>query len=168
MSTTERWRLIKPILEQAEGKSPDELAGWLDEACGGDSELRREVKSFLAYEDDLTTFIAESPVRQMMEERDDATADLGRRIGSYRVRALLGRGGMGNVYLAEREEGFEQRVALKLVQAGFETRETMHRFERERQILPHGSPILIAEREAIHIGVYRQSDCGPALGHQFG
>ncbi len=135
MKTSERWQQIKPILEQAADKPEEEIPGWLEEACAGDSELQREVESFLAYEDDLTTFIADSPVRRLIEERDEATADLGSRIGPYRIRQLLGRGGMGNVYLAEREEGFEQRVALKLVQSGFETRETMRRFHRERQIL---------------------------------
>ncbi len=135
MKTSERWHQIKPILERAKNVPAEELADWLDEACDGDPALIREAESFLAYEEDLTTFIADSPVRQMMEKRDDTEADLDRSIGPYRVRNLLGRGGMGNVYLAEREEGFEQRVALKLVQAGFETRETMRRFHRERQIL---------------------------------
>lgn len=58
------------------------------------------------------------------------------RIGPYRLLDLLGRGGMGEVYRAERADGvFEQRVALKLVKRGMDTEEILRRFHRERQIL---------------------------------
>ena len=67
---------------------------------------------------------------------EDATAREGERIGPYRVLSLLGRGGMGEVYLAERADGqFEQKVALKLVKRGMDTEEILERFYRERQIL---------------------------------
>jgi eukaryotic-like serine/threonine-protein kinase len=87
----------------------------------------------LVVEDDQTTLLSESPAPRRTE--DSGAPDVGHRVGPYRLRQQLGRGGMGDVYLAEREEGFEQWVALKLVQAGFETRDAMRRFERERQIL---------------------------------
>jgi serine/threonine-protein kinase len=48
----------------------------------------------------------------------------------------IGRGGMAVVYLAERADGqFEQHAALKLMKAGIDTRETIRRFQQERQIL---------------------------------
>ena len=87
----------------------------------------------IASEDKQTTLLPELSAPRRME--DSGALDLGRRVGPYRLRRLLGWGGMGDVYLAEREEGFDQRVALKLMQAGFETRDAMRRFERERQIL---------------------------------
>ena len=61
---------------------------------------------------------------------------MGAQIGPYRLLGLLGRGGMGEVYCAERADGvFEQRVALKLVKRGMDSEEILRRFHRERQIL---------------------------------
>jgi eukaryotic-like serine/threonine-protein kinase len=57
-------------------------------------------------------------------------------LGPYRLLGLLGRGGMGEVYRAERADGvFEQRVALKVVKRGMDSEEILRRFRRERQIL---------------------------------
>ena len=61
---------------------------------------------------------------------------VGRRIGPYRTVRLLGRGGMGDVYLAERADGqFEKQVALKLLRTGFHSGDRTQRFRAERQIL---------------------------------
>jgi serine/threonine-protein kinase len=62
-------------------------------------------------------------------------SNLGRRIGPYRVERLIARGGMGRVYLALREDDYEQRVALKLVDRRPEKLDVLDRFFRERQIL---------------------------------
>ena len=60
---------------------------------------------------------------------------LGRRMGAYRLLQRLGEGGMGAVYLAEREGEFRRRVAVKLVRATLATSEVLARFQRERQTL---------------------------------
>jgi eukaryotic-like serine/threonine-protein kinase len=74
----------------------------------------------------------------------------GRRFGPYRVTGLLGRGGMGSVWRAERADGlFEREVALKLVHPGLLSTTLHERFARERQILaalahPHIARLLDA------------------------
>jgi serine/threonine-protein kinase len=69
-------------------------------------------------------------------ERGEIAERIGERVGPFRLTAELGRGGMGAVYAAERiDGGFEQRVAVKLVQLGLAGEDTLRRFARERQIL---------------------------------
>ncbi len=58
-----------------------------------------------------------------------------RTIGRYRLLDVLGKGGMGVVYLAEQTEPIQRRVALKLIKQGMDTREVISRFESERQAL---------------------------------
>jgi len=133
--TPERWQKVKEILEQTEEHPVAERQAWLHRVCG-DSELRREVESLLAFEDDLDGFIEEpvmAAVSRAVDERE-ALPEL-RKVGPFRLLSLLGRGGMGSVYLAARQEDFEQRVALKLLSPGLASESTIRRFEAERQIL---------------------------------
>ena len=58
------------------------------------------------------------------------------RAGAYKVKDLIGRGGMGAVYLGERDAGdFDHKVAIKIIRSGLLKEELIERFERERQIL---------------------------------
>ncbi len=65
--------------------------------------------------------------------RSETSADLD--IGPYHMLQLIGRGGMGEVWLAEQKEPVRRRVAIKLIKAGMDTREVVTRFEAERQAL---------------------------------
>jgi serine/threonine-protein kinase len=66
----------------------------------------------------------------------DGSLSSGARIGPYRIMAEVGHGGMGTVYLAERDEPYRQRVALKLVRGAFAVDDHLvRRFAEERQIL---------------------------------
>ena len=59
----------------------------------------------------------------------------GDEIGQYRLLSVLGEGGFGTVWLAERREPFVQRVALKVIKPGMDSRSVLGRFEQERQAL---------------------------------
>ena len=72
----------------------------------------------------------------------DSTADFsdpsiqsGMQIGSYKILSVLGEGGFGVVYLAERERPVKRRVALKVIKPGMDSRQIVARFEAERQAL---------------------------------
>jgi serine/threonine protein kinase len=63
---------------------------------------------------------------------------VGSRIGAYRIVEEIGRGGMGAVYLACRDDqAYEKRVAVKLIKRGMDTDVILRRFRHERQILAH-------------------------------
>ena len=78
--------------------------------------------------------------------------------GPYRVMRLLGNGGMGSVYLAERADGeVEQQVAIKFLRAGQDLPSFRNRFLRERQILASLN----------HPGISRLLDAGNSAGHPY-
>ena len=137
---------IEEIFEHALDLDPDQRGTWLSERCAHDAELRSRVDGLLAAHD-LTTGILERRL-------DPATTTLAveplldRRIGPYRVVRELGRGGMGVVYLAERDDGeFRREVAIKLLRNSPDAEELHRRFIAERQILaslshPHIAQLL--------------------------
>src|SRR5205814_2391502 len=67
---------------------------------------------------------------------DEGVSVSGRRLGSYRLRALLGRGGMGTVFLADRDDAqFAKQVAIKILPHAIGSPQAIARFRDERQIL---------------------------------
>jgi serine/threonine protein kinase len=137
--TPERWQEIRAVFEQAELHSDVERAQYLDEACGGDAELRLEVESLLAAAGRAGGAFLGTPAVDMMQstsEEDHSSARIGRQIGAYEIIAEIGHGGMGEVYRAVRIDGqFEQQVAIKLVRVGMGSAIVVQRFLHERQIL---------------------------------
>ncbi len=110
---------------------------WLAQETVHDPALRTEVERLLAA-DRAAAGPLDAPLSHHIAQSHDDVPDarIGQRIGPYRLGELLGRGGMGSVYLAERVDGvFEQTVALKLLRHADADPQTRHRFARERQIL---------------------------------
>ncbi len=104
---------------------------FLTQACDGDAQLKAQVQALLAC-DEEEGFLD----RPLICPNDQPSDMLGRRIGPYQLKALLGEGGMGEVYLAERDDGeFYKWVAIKFLRVGPGYKLLAGRFESERQIL---------------------------------
>ncbi len=135
---SDQWQRIKEIYQSAVDLPADERTSFIALACAGDGSLREEVESLLVSHQSAADFI-ENPVfeagaKLLIDERKELLQ--GRRIGPYRIIREIGRGGMGAVYLAERDdEHYRQHVAIKLIKRGMDTDAILHRFRNERQIL---------------------------------
>src|SRR5262245_45679300 len=113
---------------------PRERTAYLDQACAGDPELRRNVESLLsAYQDGQ---FLESPVAALADTVEEPRRECpGTVIGPYRLLEEIGEGGFGVVFLAEQTEPVRRQVALKVLKPGMDTRQVVVRFEAERQAL---------------------------------
>ena len=124
-----RQRRILELLDETLERPGAEQAAFLAEACAEDATLRRDVEALLEPPGDAG--ILATPAFSV----HSAETGVGRAIGPYKLVRLLDRGGMGTVYLAQRED-FEQRVALKLIRRGLDVDDVfVRRFHNERQIL---------------------------------
>jgi eukaryotic-like serine/threonine-protein kinase len=135
MKSSERWARLQQVLDGALELPPADVAAYLDRECGDDSELRVEAERLIESCTRAEGFL-EHPPSHVAEAllAEHATAE--RRVGPYLITGEAGRGGMGIVYLAERDDGqFRQRVALKVVPRGLASDRAVRRFLEERQIL---------------------------------
>ncbi len=129
-TTDAHWHQVKDVLDVLLELPHPPDAGEICRLCGGDKELVREVSAFVEVQDGLAGFMETPLVAPYPPVRRE-----GRRIGPYRLQQLIGRGGMGEVYLAVREDEYEQQVALKLLHDGVDQEGFARRLRRERQVL---------------------------------
>jgi tetratricopeptide (TPR) repeat protein len=131
--TTERFLQIEAIFHDALAAPDEARAELIETRCRGDSELAAEVRSLLKAceaEERLTAS------RRLRPDSGPNFPPARKRVGPYELDRLLGRGGMGAVYLAHRADGqFEQKVAIKLIDLPLATELFRERFRLERQIL---------------------------------
>jgi eukaryotic-like serine/threonine-protein kinase len=129
------WEQIENIFQEAADLPAQQQAAFLDRACLDNPELRREVQSLL----DSDRKSGEKITRAVEDEAQSLFGlppIIGSRLGSYRVVREIGRGGMGAVYLAVRDDDqYQKNVAIKLVKRGMDTAEVLGRFQHERRIL---------------------------------
>lgn len=138
------WKRLRALFDQAlelEGGARRQFAATLD---GADADLRDSLLALIAQYESLdqasmaSAMDLAAPALAHWAEEEGALDEsrVGSDIGPYRLVRLLGAGGMGTVYLAERvADGFTHQVALKLMRHALFSASAKERFDRERQIL---------------------------------
>lgn len=134
---------VDAIVAEALSLAPEEREAYLTRACMDNDSLRYRVRVLLNGMDaDVPDHFLREPLP--FPSFSDMVSDFaeppeirpGDRIGAHRVIEQIGKGGMGDVYLAERADGqIDRRVAIKVVRGGIGSEETLERFKYERQIL---------------------------------
>ncbi len=127
---------MKEVFAGARALPADRRPAYLAEACDGNDALREEVESLLVSDQRAKSFLEAPAVVRSDDARDQARLTMeGRRLGAYQVQALLGAGGMGQVYRA-RDTKLERDVAVKFLPHAFTSDpERLARFEREARML---------------------------------
>jgi tetratricopeptide (TPR) repeat protein/predicted Ser/Thr protein kinase len=126
---TQQWQLVKELFEAALEREDQDPAAFLAAACPEDGEVRAEVQSLLAANASDSTFMTKPAGSLLVDTRPLLLT--GQRLGNYEVISTLGKGGMGQVYLAL-DTRLGRRVALKLLPFS-KTRHASHvqRLEQE-------------------------------------
>ncbi len=133
-SGSDRWRQLEALFYEALELKPEARPGFLDQRCGGDRELRKEVETLLDSAEKPMDFL-EKPVLEAAHEmmNDDRRGNIapGALLTHYKIISMLGAGGMGEVYLAE-DLHLRRKVALKLLAPALTRDERgLRRFEHE-------------------------------------
>ncbi|HKQ72464.1 MAG TPA: protein kinase [Blastocatellia bacterium] len=146
----DRWRQVEELFDKMLDCPPADRTAFLDSACADDTALKIEVTRLLALHEKapdsfLNTLDFQTARRISAADTDATTPESNelnpdeepkRLIGSYEIIREIGRGGMGEVYLARRaDDQYQKQVAIKLLRAGLENEDIIRRFRNERQIL---------------------------------
>jgi serine/threonine-protein kinase len=152
MTDSARWKRLRKLFEEALEQPPETRSAFLEKECGGDTPLKAELEALLAADaapDSLRDAVAHAA--ESFIAGADPGPIAGRRIGAYRIVRELGRGGMGRVFLAERDDRqYAGRVAVKLLAGSGPGRGLEERFRTETQVLA----------DLRHDGIARLLDAG--------
>jgi len=130
----QRWRQLQDRFDDLAERPAAEREAELRRLAAEDPDLAAELRAMLAADD--TAFLEEAAGSLDDLPPDDPELAPGTQMGFYRIVRTLGEGGMGMVYLAERDDGhFRRQVALKVIKRGMDTHRVIRRFRAERQIL---------------------------------
>jgi serine/threonine protein kinase len=137
---------VEDLFQRATGLAPHERDRLIVHTCSEDRDSQHERES-LSAEDESKLDRAKQSEQDAFERldldttrsKDQASKKIGpsdtATIGPYRLLEVIGRGGMGEIWLAEQKHPVRRRIALKLIKPGMDTREVVARFESERQAL---------------------------------
>lgn len=168
--TPVRWHQINSLFQEALDRSPEERVAFLDAACAGDEAYRKQVQSLIACHERAQDFLEIPALEAAYGWLGDDQADslVGKLIGSYKIEAQLGAGGMGEVYLAE-DTKLDRKVAIKFLPEELEeddlARRRQIREAKAAAALDHPNICAIHEvaREANHSFIVMQYVEGETL-----
>jgi serine/threonine protein kinase/Flp pilus assembly protein TadD len=150
--TPERWQKVRRILEEAIELAPENRAAFLYRACDGDEVLRSEVAALLEAYDEAGDFIEDYPAELAADLFNESSASLmaGQNLKHYKILSPIGRGGMGEVYLAQ-DRKLGRKVAIKLLPSMYtKDLDRVARFEQEARAasaLNHPNILMVFEIE---------------------
>jgi serine/threonine protein kinase/tetratricopeptide (TPR) repeat protein len=143
MSAIDSERLVE-LFSQAIELPVEERLSFCDHACGGEVELRRRLGELLSAHALSGSFMNDAPtsprskretIHLSIPEIQPLREGPGSVIGRYKLLQQIGQGGCGTVFMAEQDQPFRRRVALKVIKLGMDTASVIGRFEAERQAL---------------------------------
>lgn len=141
------WHQIDKIINKTLVLEPEERIFFLEKTFSGEPDVLKEAIDYLSFieraeteqfleSDLLSQSVLADEISSIVNRKETTKHIIGKQIGPYVIRRLIGEGGMGAVYLAERTEGgFEQKVAIKFMRGGFYSLYLRERFNSEKQIL---------------------------------
>ena len=152
--TSEKWQQIKELFEAALEHAQPDRDDFVDAACTGDDEIKAEVLSLLKAHERDPTFMSEPVGNLLPDEKPILHTD--QRFGNYEISGPLGKGGMGQVYLAL-DTRLGRKVALKILPSSYTNdADHVHRLEQEARAasaLNHPNIVTIheiGEADSVH------------------
>ncbi len=189
--TPERWQQIETLFHAALELNVRERAAFLEEACGNDESLRREVESLLGQKEKpegfMNTPVVDQAIRLLAHSHDATGAEVEvdqlktpppsesqetgtlqlvqghgpGEFGHYRIMRLLGKGGMGEVYEAEDLES-GRRVALKILNQHLDSATDKQRFLREGRLAAQ-----VSHSNCVYVYGSEEIDGTPVISMEF-
>jgi len=132
----EQWRRIENLYNQAMELEESQRASFLREVCADDDGLRQELEALLAREPQVASFLEKPALREIapgFAVDESGPPAPGTKIGSYRIEAPIGAGGMGTVYRAQ-DTKLNRRVAIKFLSDNLADAGARRRFQQEARM----------------------------------
>lgn len=132
---------LDDVFQTACDLPPGKRKAYLDEVCAGNEALRRQVESLIKYDTADSSFLAQPAIQEMAHQFVPALTKptsqqqmIGKQIANYRIQAMIGKGGMGEVYLAH-DDDLNVEAAIKFLPEAYAADpEWQARFSREGRL----------------------------------